>query len=347
MSRNHLPKQLIPFIGGRSLLQIAYDRLDGLIPPQHRYICAGTAHREAVFQSIPGLEAGQFLGEPCGRDTLNAAAYSAAVIGRQDTDAVISVFTADHVITPEEQFRDLVQCGMDWVEHQSSSLLTFGITPTEPATGYGYLQLGKSAGGMARLVTHFHEKPALDTARTYVQAGPREYLWNSGMFVWEASTLLASVRRYRPENYQGILRIQAAWGSPDQERILAETYSMLEKISVDYGVMEPASRDPDLTVAALPMEVDWLDVGAWPAFAQTCPVDENCNALGAKKTVLMDAHNTLVASSDPDHLIAAIGCEDLVIIHTADATLVCPRDHAQQIKDLHQQVADTYGDTYV
>lgn len=352
MSRDALPKQLIPFIEGKSLLEIAYARLEGLVPAERRYICAGEKHAEAVLAAVPGLLPAQFLGEPVGRDTLNAVGLGAAVIGRADPDAVIAVFTADHVIRPVERFREIIAEGFELAEKQPQMLVTFGITPTRPATSYGYLELGQPLGGTARpirsyVVQRFKEKPDEATARSYLAAGPEHYLWNSGMFVWRAGTLLECIRRYEPANAAGLERAAAAWGGPEQTAVLHEAYPALRKVSVDYAVMEPASRDASFQVAAVPMPLEWLDVGSWPMFAETCPHDDRQNALAAARHELVDTRRTLVASSDPRHLIAAIGCDDLVIIHTPDATLVCPADRAEEIKEVYGLVGERFGNDYL
>ena len=343
MSRAALPKQLIPFVGGRSLLEIALRRLDGLLPPERRFVCAGQAHAEAISRVLPELGADQFLGEPTGRDTLNAVGFSAAVLARNDPEATIAVFTADHIIEPVEQFQAIVTRGWELVERHPEALVTFGIAPTGPATGYGYLELGEPFDGAARRVRQFREKPDRPMAEQFFAAGPERFLWNSGMFVWRAATLLDCIRRYAPENYAGLMRIADAWPTPRRQSVLEEVYPTLKKISVDYAVMEPASRDAAVAVVALGMPLRWLDVGSWPSLAQTCPRDEQGNALAAQRTLLVDTHGTLVASNDPKHLIATIGCDDLIIVHTPDATLVCRSDSADAIKELHRQVEQRYG----
>lgn len=343
MSRATLPKQLIPFIGGRCLLEIALNRLKGLLPPEQCFVCAGQAHAEAIARAIPELGEERFFGEPCGRDTLNAVGLGAAILGRADPEASIAVFTADHMIEPVDRFQEIVSAGFELVERHPATLVTFGIAPTRPATGYGYLELGDALDGSARRLRQFREKPDAETARRYVDAGPERFLWNSGMFVWRASTLLDCLRRYAPENHAGLLRIADAWNTQRRQTVLEAIYPTLRKISVDFAVMEPASHDSNVTIAAIPMPLRWLDVGAWPSFAETCPRDEQGNALAADRHVLMDTRGTLVASSDPSHCIATLGCDDLIVVHTPDATLICRADCADAVKELHQQIALRYG----
>jgi mannose-1-phosphate guanylyltransferase len=191
-------------------------------------------------------------------------------------------------------------------------------------------------------VRQFREKPDAATAQEFFDAGPERYLWNSGMFVWRAATLLDCIHRYEPDISAGLERIAAAWDGPDGEAVLRAVYPTLRKISVDFAVMEPASRDPMVRVAAVPMNLSWLDVGSWPMFARTLPADERGNAVSARALVA-NTTRTLVASSDPEHVIVAAGCEDLIIIHTPEATLVCRTDLAESIKDLHRQVGERFG----
>ena len=341
MSRASLPKQLIPFINGKSLLQLAFDRLEGLVPAENRYICASQAHADLICNALC-LPREQFLGEPTGRDTLNAVGYSAAVIARRDPEAVIAVFTADHIIEPISEFLKIVDHGFRLAETQPETLVTFGVAPTQAATGFGYLQLGRAIDGSARVVEQFKEKPPLCVAQDYFAAGPEKYLWNSGMFVWRAATLLNCIRRYAPENSAGIAKIAGAWNTPEREAVLNDVFPTLKKISVDFAVMEPASRDSSVQVAAVPMPLTWLDVGSWPMFGETCPKDEHGNTAAAK-TLHIKTKGTLAASNDPDHLITTIGCENLIIIHTPDATLVCHKNYAEEIKEMHRQVGEQFG----
>jgi mannose-1-phosphate guanylyltransferase len=348
MSRGDRPKQLIPFLDGKSLLQSAFDRVEGLIDRTNRYVCAGRRHERVILAETPGLLAENFLGEPVGRDTLNAVGLSAAVLAAKDPEATIAVFTADHLIEPAQKFRGIVAKGFALVERHPNTLVTFGITPTFPATGYGYLELGDhyEDAGYAWRVAQFKEKPPLEQAQSYFAAGPARYLWNSGMFVWRAQTLLDCIRRFEPAVYEGLAEIAAAWNGKDRTAVLERVFPQLKKISIDFAVMEPASRDADVRVAAVPMPLVWLDIGSWNSFAQTCRRDANQNAL-AGESLLLDTKNCLAASSDPKHLVALIGCQNLFVIHTPDATLVCPADQAEKIKELYKEIEGRYGEKYL
>jgi len=356
MSTKALPKQLIPFIesedGGapRSLLQIAMDRLDGLVPKENIYICAGESTRQTMLDNLPGLTEDRFIGEPMGRDTLNAVGLGCGVLQHKDPDATVAIFTADHLIEPVDEMLKIVERGYELAESDEPTLVTFGIAPTHAATGYGYLQLGSAiagATGEAYAVDQFKEKPAAEIADEYYAAGPTKYLWNSGMFVWKAANVMDCIKRYVPENFADLDRLCATWGTDACKAELHETFGSLKKVSVDYAVMEPASKDAKVRVAAVPMPLSWLDVGSWPSFGQTREHDADGNASAGCKPVFMDSKNILAVSDDPEHLITTIGVEDLIIIRTAKATLVCRAEDAERIKELHKEVGEQHGEQYL
>lgn len=346
MSTRMMPKQLIPFIDGRSLLQIAVDRLRGLVPDDNIYICAGNDHKQAILTHLRGFTEARFIGEPMGRDTLNAVGLGTAVLAANDPDATVAVFTADHLIEPVDQFQAIVESGYALAEAKPQALVTFGITPTHAATGYGYLELGRPVEGHdAMTVAQFKEKPEQSAAEAYWQAGAEKYLWNSGMFVWQAGTLLGAMEKFVPANHAGLMKVAEAWHTAHRDTVLNDVYPALDKISVDYAVMEPASHDDELSVVAVPMPLRWLDVGSWPAYGQTLRKDKQGNAAGQCKAAMMDSRNVLAVADDPQHVIATLGCDDLIIIHTRHATLVCKADQAEQIKQLHSKVGEMFGDT--
>ncbi|MEM8784103.1 MAG: sugar phosphate nucleotidyltransferase [Planctomycetota bacterium] len=352
MSVKTLPKQLIPFItcgGGqtKSLLQIAMDRLDGFLPDEQLFVCAGESTRGVMLDKLPKLTPDRFIGEPTGRDTLNAVGLTAAVLHRLDPDAVFAVFTADHIIEPVAQFQQIVQRGFELAERGEPTLVTFGVAPTHAACGYGYLQLGDALNDNASVVSEFKEKPEQAVAEQYFHAGPSKYLWNSGMFVWKASSVLAAIEKFAPKNHAKLVELGQAWGTPGYDAKIAEVYPTLDKISVDFAIMEPASTDADFTVAAVPMPLKWLDVGSWPSFAETLDPDGSGNCCSGTKSVHVDSKNVLVVGDDASHVVATLGCEDLIVIHTKNATLVCPHDQAERIKELHRAVGEQAGPDYL
>jgi mannose-1-phosphate guanylyltransferase len=339
---------LIPFLDGRCLLAAAAERLGDTVAPGNRYVCAAEQYREAIAAVLPGWSAENFIGEPVGRDTLMAIGLSAVVIALRDPEAIMAVFPADHLIQPVEEFRRTIGIAYALAERHSDILISFGITPATPSTAYGYLEIrAEFAGSGIHRVCRFREKPDATTAGEYFRAGCGRYLWNSGMFVWRAKTLLDYIRRYRPETADRLDQIAQAWNTGSREAVLQQVYSAAEKVSIDYAVMEPAADDPAITVLAVPLAADWLDIGSWPAFGLTRSRDEAGNAIAAPRSVLQDSVRVLVVSDVPGHLLAVAGCEDLIVVHTRDATLICRADQAESIKRLQATVATRFGGEYV
>ncbi|MBT4530117.1 MAG: mannose-1-phosphate guanylyltransferase [Phycisphaerae bacterium] len=331
MSRGETPKQLIGLFDGKSLLEIAADRLNGVVASEQQWICTNQKHQDVICKKL-GLPTSQLLGEPEPRDTLNAVAFTAAVLHKQDPDAVFAVLTADHIIRPQEEFARCLDIGFALVEEDASRFITFGITPTFPATGYGYVELGDAIRDGARLCKRFVEKPDAKTAEEYIASG--NFAWNSGMFVFHTGTFLNALERLQPESYAGIKRIADAWGTDHQQHVLDEVYPALPKISVDYGMMEPVSLDDAFSICTVPMDVEWLDVGSWPSYGDTLEADGQGNRSDTK-SLHLDSKNVLCVSSDKSHTITTIGCDSLVIVHTDDATLVFPESEAQRVKEMH------------
>jgi mannose-1-phosphate guanylyltransferase len=353
MSRNSLPKQLLPLIrrpgsdSARSLLQISADRMDGLVPSDRRYICTGESYRAPIREALPSFTDDRILGEPAARDTVNAVGFTAAVLAKRDPEAIFAVFTADHVIEPQDAFRARVELGFKLVEADPNRLVTFSIRPTYPATGFGYIERGqpiteRGATGAFR-VARYVEKPNLQRAQVYVASGL--FSWNSGMFVWKASTVLSCIQRFKPESYEGLMKIQRAWDTPEQNKVLNEIYPTLPKISVDYAIMEPASNDKQVSVCTVEMDLQWLDVGSWPSYGETLVADEQGNRRGGllspATSPIVQGQNNLVVSSDPTHTVALLGCENLIVVHTPNATLVMPKDKAEELKALHNMLPPT------
>ena len=348
LNRQTRPKELIPFLDGRCLLAAAAERLGGTVATENRYVRAAEQYRAAIAAVLPGWSAQDFIGEPVGRDTLMAVGLSAAVIAQRDPRAIMAVFPADHLIQPVEEFRRTIELAYALAEQHPDVLITFGIAPTTPSTAYGYLAIGPEfAGSGIHRVSRFREKPDANTAGEYFRAGRCKYLWNSGMFVWRAKTLLDCIWRYRPETARCLDQTVQAWNTSSRDSVLQQVYAAAEKVSIDYAVMEPASNDPAISVLALPPAVDWLDIGSWPAFGLTRSRDEAGNAIAAPRSVLQDSSRVLVVSDVPGHLLAVVGCEDLIVIHTRDATLVCRTDQAESIKRLHATVATCFGSEYI
>ena len=341
LSRAGRPKQLLDVVateggGAHSLLVEAFDRLRTVVPHDCIWVCTAARYADQVRAALPQLAEDRLILEPQPRDTANAVGLAAALVADLDPDAELAVVSADHVIRPVARFAEALSTAFRALSTRSDALITLGITPTAPATGFGYVQRGAAtaAPGVAEAAS-FREKPDRATAEGYLATG--EYLWNSGMFVWRARTVLDALAAHLPESAEGLARIVAAAAGPERNAVLSEVFPTLPKISVDYAVLEPVAAEPG-RVLVVDLDVDWLDVGSWPALARTLPVDDAGNAVQGL-VVLVDSRGNIVFSDDPDHLVATIGLNDCVVVHTRDVTMVCPVADAERVKGLLEAVA--------
>mgnify|MGYP005843367055 FL=1 len=350
MSRTNRPKQVLPLVQGKSLLQLSYERMLGVIPPERIYVSTGQAYADAVFAALPQLPRENLIGEPVGRDTANAVGLSAAVLLKRDPDAVAAVVTADHVIRPVEKFHEAIRTAFDVVRRQRDALVTFGIVPTHGHTGLGYIHKGepmdarKSDGAFH--VLGFKEKPDKATADRYVESA--RYYWNSGMFVWRCDMVLDELQRHLPDSHKGVMRIADAWNTPGRQKTLEELYPSLPRISVDFAVMEPVSQGKgQAQIVTVEMPVECLDIGSGTSLSETLDSDDHDNAGHCPLCVLMDSDDNIVVSDDPQRLIAAVGLSDTIVVSTKDVTLVCPKTEAQRVKELVARVKEKYGERFM
>jgi mannose-1-phosphate guanylyltransferase len=348
LSRAARPKQLLDVVaevggGAHSLLAEAFTRLEAVLPAEQIWVCTAERYGEQVRAALPGLRPDRLVLEPVARDTANAVGLAAALVADVDPDAELAVVSADHVIRPVERFAAVLRTAYDVLAVRPRALVTLGITPTSPATGFGYVQKGAptEVPGAAEAAS-FREKPDRATAEEYLASG--EYVWNSGMFVWRAQTVLDALAEHLPGSAAGLAAIAAAPAGPRRDAVLAEVFPTLPKISVDYAVLEPAAAEPG-RVVVVDADLDWLDVGSWPALAGTLGTDPAGNAVGGLSVVL-DGSGNVVFSDDPEHLVALVGVHDSVVVHTADVTMVCPVSEAERVKALLAEVETRHGSRF-
>jgi mannose-1-phosphate guanylyltransferase len=328
-SRQKRPKQFLTLTGDRSLLQMALDRIEAQVPPERSWVITAGSHRDEVAKQLPSLPADRIIGEPCGRDTAACIGLGAALIARQDPSAVMLVMPADHVIEPMQEFRRAAHVAEQMAEEHPTALITFGIPPTHPATGYGYIQRGKEVGNRQGIsvfqVLGFREKPNHDLAERFVASG--DYFWNSGIFVWKAATILRALQDRQPQIHGAVQRIAEAWRTPERDAVLKREYEGLSRISIDFAVMEQAK---EVQVVQAPFR--WDDVGSWLALERMHPQDADGNTVLATHAGLHT--KDCVIAADDGHLIATVGVHDLLIIQDGDATLVADRREEGAIKQL-------------
>jgi mannose-1-phosphate guanylyltransferase len=339
LSRKSHPKQLLRIFDGQSLLRRSFERLRALLPSEQIYIITGKDDIPIMARELPELPEENLFGEPCPRDTANAVALAAHLLADRDPDGTMGIFTADHIIQPIDTFAMILERGFNAAEQESDALITFGIKPTIPHTGYGYVHRGRQLSEGSYEVQAFKEKPDLPTAQTYFDTG--EYYWNSGMFVWRIETIMNQIRKHQPEIDATLRELVPHFDKPDKAERVCDRFQSLPKISVDYAILEKADR-----VATVEMPCQWLDVGSWTSLADVFSPDGDGNTNAASNVVTLDAKNNIFVS-ESDHLIAAIGIEDLIVVHSDDATVICRRDDAQRIKDMVEKVKTQTGDRYM
>lgn len=327
-SRTATPKHLLKLLGDRPLLEQTVRRFEGVVPFERIFILTNHAQIEATCAAVPFLPHGNIIAEPAKRDTAPAAALATGIARSICQDAIVSLFPADSMIHDTASFRRQVREAAEFVA-ANPSILTFSITPTHAATGFGYLQLGSpvSASGGTRVVTveRFVEKPDADRAREFFDGG--KHGWNAGMFLWQAETFLSECRRHQPELERFILNFPAATArNVPLGEYLSRVFPDLPKISVDFAIMEKAS-----SVVAAIAEYDWDDVGSWTALPKHLGKDSDNNTL-VGSVVRLDSSGNIVVGGR--RTVALCGVHDLVIVETEDAILVCHRDAVQQIKNL-------------
>lgn len=339
-SRQNCPKQLLPLVEGKSLMEIAVERLGGLFEPANIFVITNKQYADQIAEVLPDTPRENIIGEPTGRDTANAIALGAEILAGKDENATMAVFTADHVIRPQESFAKSVNLAMDTAEAHPDALLTFGIRPSWPHTGLGYIECGEAGSNGISTVKSFKEKPEHATARQYVESG--RYFWNSGMFVWTVGAIRSAMKKLLPDSFKKLAPIAPAVSNgKDIAPLLEKIYPTLEKISIDYAIMEKASK-----VLMVDLRCEWIDLGSWPALEDVLEQDSHGNVVLAKNHVVMDSFRNIIVSSD-EHMISLLGIDDCIVIHSDDATMVCKKSDNQRLKELVTAVEKHFGDKFL
>lgn len=334
-SRLTRPKHLLPIVGDKPMLTQTVERLGAVVPPEKVIIITNREQAAAVREVCPMLPAENVVAEPIGRDTAAAVGLATLLVKHRNPDAAFAMLPADHVIHDEAGFQKVLDRAFSAAESEDA-LVTVGIQPTFPATGYGYIEKGDAVaeidGAPVYRVSQFREKPDLATAESYIASG--RFYWNAGMFFWRVSVISECFARFTPGLWGALQAIDNGLSEGGVlDELLEQHYPGLEKISIDFAVMEKAE-----TVRVVESAFDWDDVGEWPAVARHFPADEAGNVIkGIGKT--QDASGNIIIA-EPGHTLALIGVDDLIVVQTADATLVCPKSKAQEIKTLVKALAN-------
>jgi len=328
-SRKNLPKQFLSLTNdGKTMIQLTVERILPLVAMEDIYIATNENYRALVQAQLPNLPEQNILCEPVGRNTAPCIGLGAVHMQKKYEDAMMIVLPSDHLIKQKTLFLKSLRNACQ-VAEENSNLVTIGITPEYPETGYGYIRFDETNSlGQAYQVAEFKEKPDLDTAKTYLASG--QYLWNSGMFVWKVSSILEKIEELMPELYTGLMNIQQAIGTEQELGVLEAEFTKTRSISIDYGILEHAKD-----IYTIPGSFGWDDVGSWLALARINPVNDYGNVLSGN-LIAVDTKNCIIQGGEK--LIATVGVQNLIVVDTPDAILICQKGNAEDIKKVLEKL---------
>jgi mannose-1-phosphate guanylyltransferase len=333
LSRQQHPKQALQLVGERTMFQMAVDRLLPMFPPENILVVTRADYAEILSAQTPALPRANFIVEPEGRGTGPAIGLAAVHIQRRDPGAVMSVLTADHFIADDEGFLRALRAAAQAA--RKGFLVTLGIQPTSPSTGFGYIQQGPQVETLEGLpvfnLGRFTEKPALETAQQMLAQGG--YTWNSGMFIWKVERILAEFERQMPDFYAQLLEISAGLGTPQEAAVMARVWPQVGKQTIDYGVMEGAA-----SALVIPVSIGWTDVGSWASLTEVLPPDAQGNSVRGEHLGIGTRNSLIIGGK---RLIATIGLEDIVIVDTEDALLVCTKEREQEVREIVRRLSES------
>jgi mannose-1-phosphate guanylyltransferase len=334
LSRKKRPKQMLNLFGEQTLFQASVRRLYDVLPPENVYVVTIADQAKELSAQAPEIPAENFLIEPAPRGTASVVGLAAAVLAERDPQCVMAVVTADHYIGNQALYNQLLVAAYHAAQDQF--LVTLGIEPTFPSTGFGYIQRGEQVGTYESIpvyrVQRFKEKPDQDQAIQMLASSDHD--WNSGMFFWRVDCILAEFKRQMPHLMQGLEQIRSGWNSPERASIVAQVWQELAIETIDYGIMEHARNVAVLPAAGL----KWNDVGAWESLYQMLNSDDNGNIIVGGKHIALDTHQTLVYMDREYRLIVTIGVDDLVVVDTGDVLMICRKDQAQRVRQIVNQL---------
>ena len=342
LSRKDLPKQMLPLVDEQSMMTTSVRRLAPLFPPEQVYVVTGRAYAEAVRQHVPELPPENIIAEPYGKNNAPAVGLALTVIQKRDPNATVALLTADHHIGKQEKFRQVLEVAHTLA--QQDNIVTLGISPTFPSTGFGYIRQGERLMAKRDFICYkankFTEKPDAVTATQFLASG--NYSWNSGMFIWKAERAMAEFQRQQPEMYHPLMELAPAVDTPDYETVLDRVWEAMPTISIDFAIMEGADN-----MAVIPVDIGWSDVGSWDSLFDVLPADKfgNCFKGVSGDQVILDTKNSLVYGNN--RLTVTIGIEDIIIVDTDDVLLVCHKDHAQDVRNVVNHLRATENDDYL
>jgi mannose-1-phosphate guanylyltransferase len=340
-SRKKKPKQLLKIAGRDTMIKQTIDRIVTEISPGNIYIITTSLQADNIRGELPQIPAKNIIAEPFGKNTAACIGLAATIISKKDTNATMAVMTADHIIEPADLFLKALHCA-ERIAEETSALVTFGIKPKEPSVNYGYIQRSEEAINYDGFPVYdaicFKEKPDHATAEDFVKSG--EYYWNSGIFVWSVKTILENIKTLMPQLASGLTKIRESIDTPDESNVIHDEYEKFESVSIDYGVMEKASK-----VRIIEANFKWDDVGSWLAVERLNKSDQNNNTILGKHCGINTNGNIIVG--DGEHLITTINVSNMIVVSTKDVTMVCDRNNAEDIKKLTDILKEKGFDSYL
>ena len=337
-SRKNLPKQFLSLTDdGKTMIQLTVERISPMVKLEDIYIATNKDYKQLALEQLPGIPEENILCEPIGRNTAPCIGLGAVHIAKKYDDAIMLVLPSDHLIKFNKMYLTTLKDACCLAE-KNTNLVTIGITPDYPETGYGYIKFDShEVEGRAYRVDRFVEKPTLEVAKEYLAT--EEYLWNSGMFIWKVSSILKNMEQFMPDTYSHLMKIQEAIGTPEQEMVLEKEFYSMESKSIDYGIMEKAKE-----IYILPGTFGWDDVGSWLAVERIKKSNEFGNVVNGN-IITVNTQNCVIQGSKK--LIATVGVEDLIVVDTEDATLICSKDHAGEIKKVIENLKICNREEYI
>jgi len=337
-SRKNLPKQFLSLTDdGKTMIQLTVERISPMVKLEDIYIAINKEYKNLVLEQLPGLPEENILCEPVGRNTAPCIGLGAIHIEKKKKDALMFVLPSDHLIKFNKMFLQTLQDACD-VAEKNNNLVTIGITPDYPETGYGYIKFdSRATEGRAYKVDRFVEKPSLEVAKEYLTT--EEYLWNSGMFIWKVSSILKNMKKFMPNTYDSLKKIQGAIGTESEDGVLEKEFTALPSMSIDYGIMEKADD-----IYILPGTFGWDDVGSWLAVERIKKTNEFGNVVNGN-IITVNTKNCVIQGDKK--LIATVGLDGMIIVDTDDATLICSKDHAGEIKKVIENLKICNREEYI
>jgi mannose-1-phosphate guanylyltransferase len=340
ISKTSHPKQFLDFLNtGKTLIQQTYSRFLKIVPPENIFVVTNEAYRDIIKKQLKNIPDSNILGEPTLRNTAPCIAYAMYKIHKINPEANCVIAPSDHLILDETEFTRIINLGFDFTD-KKDALVTLGIKPSRPDTGYGYIQFfGNIKDGICKVKT-FTEKPTLEIAREFLESG--EFLWNAGIFIWKSKTILNAIENLIPDIATVFQKGRYALNTDQEKEFINTNYPTCENISIDYGVMEKASN-----VNVIPSDFGWSDLGTWGSVYEQHHKDGNANTITGKNVVTYETQNCVIHIQDPNKLFVIKGIENAIIVESDNVVLICNKDKEQEIKNIVADMKATYGEKYV